>query len=326
MDAEIKPSPELVAVTRRWSEAVLRKDEKTLLNLLATSEHLAYAGTAVGELWHGEVLRRGFGEHVREIPDFTQQELHVEAYEVGPFGWAFWNGALTFPNMDHTVEIRTSLVFVLEQGSWKIVQHHASNPSRNAEVIGVEHAALDALVAAAREGFRQDQTEGMASVMFTDIADSSALASALGDRMWAAVVQDHLTLVGDGIAAHGGRLVKSLGDGTMSTFATARAALSAAAAIQRANSASRTEPPLRLRIGVHTGDVVQTEDDFFGTVVNKAARIAAAAEPDEICVSEATRLLAGSGGDFRFSERFGAALKGLPGEHGLHRMAWAPGG
>lgn len=322
MNNRIKPSPELVAVTRRWTEAIRRKDEGTLRNLLSSSEYLTYVGTAVGERWNGDVLRHGFGAHVSEIPDFTQEELHVEAFECGTFGWAVWNGALTFPNMDHTVEIRTSFVFLLESGSWKIVQHHGSNPSRNVEVIGVEHAALDDLVAAARDGFHLEQREGMASVMFTDIAESSTLADALGDNLWAGVVQAHLALVRQRIEDHGGRLVKSLGDGTMSTFTTARAALGAASSIQRANRDAPGEPPLQLRVGIHTGDVVQTEDDFFGTVVNKAARVAAAAEPDGICVSDATRVMAGSRDRYSFSDPFSVALKGLPGDHRLFRMHW----
>ena len=158
--------------------------------------------------------------------------------------------------------------------------------------------------------------------MFTDIVGSSALAEALGDCICMQTVQAHLDLASRVIAAHGGQMVKSLGDGTMSSFPSARAALAAAQELRAANQGLETEPALSLRLGIHSGDVIQTEDDFFGTVVNKDARLTSVAEPDEILVSETTRLLAGGKGSFAFTDPREVALKGLPGQHvvfPLHR-------
>ncbi len=318
----IKPSPELIAITRRWSEAIIGKDERTLLNLFSTSEHLCYIGTAFGERWSGDVLRKGFGDHAREIPEATQKELHIEAFECGNVGWSAWICDLKFATMENPVQLRVTMTFALEDGSWKIVQYHASNPTRNIEIIGVEHAALDGLVEAAKEGFHHSQREGTATVMFTDIANSSAIADALGDRVWAPAVQSHFSFVTQVIEANGGQLIKSLGDGTMSTFTSARAALIAAREIQKGNREADTEPQLQLRVGVHTGDVIQTEDDFFGTVVNKAARIAAMAEPDEICVSDATRIMAGKRAGLLLLKPVEVVLKGLSGTHVVHRLNW----
>jgi len=149
--------------------------------------------------------------------------------------------------------------------------------------------------------------------MFTDIANSSAIASALGDRIWAPVIQSHLEFVSRAIEENGGRVIKSMGDGTMSTFTSARAALISAGKIQQGNRDANTEPQLQLRIGMHTGDVIQTDNDFFGTVVNKAARIAALAEPDEIYVSDATQIMAGNQSEISISKLCEVALKGLPG-------------
>ncbi|MEM6440068.1 MAG: adenylate/guanylate cyclase domain-containing protein [Pseudomonadota bacterium] len=162
---------------------------------------------------------------------------------------------------------------------------------------------------------------GIASIMFTDIVDSTALAEAMGDRAWSRVVEAHAAGVAARIEAAGGELVKSLGDGTLSSFPTAVGALAAAAAIQAA-SAER-EPRLRVRIGIHTGDLVRAEDDYLGGVVNKAARIAAAAAPEEMRVSEVTRLMAGGAQGLRFEDPVQVALKGLEGEHLLHRLVAA---
>ena len=81
-------------------------------------------------------------------------------------------------------------------------------------------------------------------------------------------------------------------------------------------------PALALRIGLHTGDVVQSEADFFGTVVNKAARITAAAEAGEVLVSEATRVMAGEAEDLALVPRGAVALKGFEGAHAVHRLDW----
>jgi class 3 adenylate cyclase/ketosteroid isomerase-like protein len=320
----IKPSPELLAITRRWAEAVARKDVATLGNLFSSSEHLCYLGTSDDELWYDAVLRNGFGDHVHEIPDCTQEITHIDAFECGSTGWSLYIGSLKFTGIEHPVQLRSTLVFALEDGSWKIVHQHNSNPSKNIEVIGVEHSAMNALVDAAREGFQHEQREGMASVMFTDIANSSGIAVLMGDRAWADTIQTHLDAVTQVIDSTGGQMIKSLGDGTMSIFTSARAALSAAIEIQRLNLASDAEPQLRMRIGVHTGDVIQTKNDFFGTVVNKAARIASVAGPDEICVSDATRLMAGNRANYTFSNTNEIVLKGLSGTHTVHRLGWMP--
>jgi len=311
----IKPSAELIAITRRWSAAVANKDGATVKNLLSSSDHLSYIGTAFDEYWSGSVLRDGFGDHIQEIPDLTQEELHIEAFECGEVGWSVWKGILKFSNMEQPAQLRVSMVFALENGHWKVVQHHGSNPSRNIDVIGIEHTVLDDLVSAAKEGFRQDQREGMASVMFTDIANSSVIADMLGNRAWASAIQRHLETVSGAISENDGTLVKSLGDGTMSTFDSARSAMNAAIAIQTLMANADSEPKLQLRIGIHTGDVIQTKDDFFGTVVNKAARIAGAALPKEIRVSQATQIMVGDAAGFSFTDATTVALKGLEGDH-----------
>ncbi|WP_295312696.1 adenylate/guanylate cyclase domain-containing protein [Roseobacter sp.] len=200
------------------------------------------------------------------------------------------------------------------------MQIHLSNPTPNFEKLGIEHSALDALMAAARDGFETAGREGLASVMFTDVVDSSALADLVGDRLWTLKVNAHLDMVTDTVTRHGGTLVKSLGDGTMSTFPTARAALDAALSLQQSCLSDSTEPALQLRVGIHTGEVIENKGDFFGTVVNKAARIAASAAPDEIRLSDATRILLGRSVCYAFADAVDVPLKGLSGMHKTFRL------
>ncbi len=108
----------------------------------------------------------------------------------------------------------------------------------------------------------------------------------------------------------------------MSTYSTAHGALEVAQKIQRENAASTREPPLQLRIGIHSGETIQTKDDFFGSVVNKAARIASAALPGEIRISETTSLMAGSGPDFKYIDPVDIELRGFEGSHMLLRLGW----
>ena len=319
----IRQSPELAAIVERWNAAVIQRDGETLRNLLSTQDALHYVGSAEGESWSGQVLRDGIADHFREIPDFEQGPAVVEAYENGETGWAHWSGSFTFSGSTNVTAVhRITFVFVLEAGAWKIAHIHISNPMSNVEKMGIEHQALNALVEAAREGFRLDQREGMASIMFTDIANSTAITSVLGDAVWAGAVRDHLAMVGAVVASQGGQLVKSLGDGTMSSFSSAREALAAAVEIQRRNADPKAEPPLSLRIGIHSGEVIQTEDDFFGTVVNKAARIAVVAAPEQIRVSDATRVMVGRSDEFEFADAVALALRGLEGEHLIYRLEW----
>ncbi|MEP2530103.1 adenylate/guanylate cyclase domain-containing protein [Shimia sp.] len=321
----IEPSPELMAVSRRWFQAVTvtRKDSE-LQNFLSTSAYLRFIGTAENERWFGPAVRQAIGDHFHEVPTiFKTEEILGEAFENGPVGWCCFLHKFWFETRpDDPVTFRTTLVFALEDGSWKIVQRHASTPVANQIIIGNEHSAIQALSDAAQQGFALGQREGLASVMFTDIVDSATLAGAVGDRRWSALVATHFVDLRQIIEAHQGQFVKSLGDGTMSSFSSAKQALSAAIDIQRHMQNQTSEPTLALRIGLHTGDVVQSDDDFFGNVVNKAARVTAAARPDTIRLSGETRAMVGNHPDFRFSDAQATHLKGFDGDHLTHELAW----
>jgi adenylate cyclase len=316
-----QPSTELLAVSRRWIDAILHKRKNEMRNLLSGHDHLRFVGTGDDELWAGDAVREGIGDFFEVIPQFFKHdETFAEAFENGGSGWACLTHDIVFADQpDRTFHIRNTLIFALEDGVWKIVQRHGSVPIPNIEFTGIEQNAIADLVAAARKGFSLDQREGFASIMFTDIVNSSRLASKMGDRLWSSEVARHFAALRKIIEDADGEFVKSLGDGTMSSFPQPASALQAARTILKATEQS-DGPAIALRIGIHTGKVVQTKDDFFGTVVNKAARIAALAAPGEIQVSDATRKMVGETRDCRFANTTSVQLQGLEGEHLIHRL------
>ena len=147
----------------------------------------------------------------------------------------------------------------------------------------------------------------LATVMFTDIVESTKRAAELGDRQWRAVVDNHDRTVREQLARFRGREIKNLGDGFLATFeGPARAVRCASSIVKSVYSLG-----IDVRIGLHTGEVELKHDDIGGIAVNTAARIAGIAGPGSTLVSSTVRdLVAGSG--LRFEDRGRHALKGLP--------------
>ena len=145
-----------------------------------------------------------------------------------------------------------------------------------------------------------DEVTSTVTLLFTDIERSTELAQHLGDRRWLAVLRQHNALIRGQVRVNGGMEVKSQGDGFMLAFASASQAIAAAVGVQRALVAQPIQAGadhIRVRIGVHTGEVLRDHDDFFGHHVNLAARIADAAGAGEILVSALTVDLVAGGGD-----------------------------
>ena len=316
-----RSSSEILAVSRRWIDAIQYKRDNQLRNLLSDLDHLRFVGTGEGELWAGAVVREGIAKFFGENPEFLKHdETFAEAFENGETGWSCFTHEIILANQpDRTFFVRTTLILALEDGVWKIIHRHGSVPIPNMEFVGFEQTAIADLLVAAQEDFSLDQQEGFASIMFTDIVNSTRLASTMGDRLWSSEVARHFAALRKNIEDSSGQFVKSLGDGTMSSFPEPAQALRAARAILQATEQS-DGPDIALRIGIHSGNLVQTKDDFFGTVVNKAARITAFAAPGEIQVSDATRTMVGETEDYRFANTTSVQLEGFEGEHLIHRL------
>jgi class 3 adenylate cyclase len=155
----------------------------------------------------------------------------------------------------------------------------------------------------------------LATVMFTDIVDSTSRASGMGDRGWRELIERHDRLMRREIERHRGREVKTMGDGFLATFD------GPARAIRCATSARDAVHPLgiEIRAGLHTGECEVMGDDVGGIAVSIGARVGAAAQPGEVLVSRTvTDLVAGSG--IEFSDRGSHSLKGVPGQWQLYAV------
>ena len=147
----------------------------------------------------------------------------------------------------------------------------------------------------------------LSTVLYTDIVDSTARASTLGDAEWKQLLDRHDRLVGREIDRHRGILVKSTGDGALARFDGPARAVSCGLAI----AGAAPDLGLEVRAGLHTGEIELRGDDIGGISAHVGARVAALAGPREVLVSRTVRdLVAGSG--LTFTDRGEYELKGVP--------------
>jgi class 3 adenylate cyclase len=158
----------------------------------------------------------------------------------------------------------------------------------------------------------------LATVLFTDLVDSTRRAAEMGDHRWRALLAAHDDVVRREIDRFRGREIKTLGDGFLATFDGPARAVRCAGEIAEAMPALGLE----IRYGVHTGEVEIKGEDIGGIAVNIAARIAALAESGKVLVSRTVRdLVAGS--NLRFEDRGAHTLKGLSESMVLYEAARA---
>jgi class 3 adenylate cyclase len=140
---------------------------------------------------------------------------------------------------------------------------------------------------------------------------------------WLELLRIHNRLVRDQVQAFQGFEVKSQGDGFMLAFPSARRAIQCARAIQEAvtrDLAGHPDGPIRVRIGLHTGEAIREESDFYGRNVVVAARIADEAQGGEILASSVVKQLAESAGDVSFEDLREVELAGLAGTHAVYKI------
>lgn len=194
-------------------------------------------------------------------------------------------------------------------------------PGHDAWVIGDEpYVSLDF---AGMRGFAvAPDTPGervLATILFTDVVDSTATAERLGDTRWRRVLADQADRVRYNLATFRGREIKDTGDGFLAIFDGTARAVRCAAVIRNAVG----ELGIQIRAAIHTGEIEIVPNDVRGVAVHTAARILSLAGPGEILVSGTTyELLAGSG--LTFQDRGSHELKGLTGVRSVYVLEDPP--
>jgi class 3 adenylate cyclase len=174
-------------------------------------------------------------------------------------------------------------------------------------------AEVREFVTGTREGEAPDRV--LATVLFTDIVESTRKASELGDRRWRELLDTHDAAVHRQLERFRGRAVSTAGDGFLATFDGPARAIRCAAAIAEAVH----ELGIEVRAGVHTGEVERRGDDVGGIAVHIGARVGALGGPGEVVVSRTVvDLVAGSG--LEFEDRGMHTLKGVPSEWQLYAV------
>ena len=321
--AGIDRSDELHAVTQRFWRAFMRGDADAAIGRTSGVDGVTFLGSAEREyLDDADRIRAVLRLNFDLLGEFPIGEATIDARAEGTVGWAVVRGSLASP--DGPREMRATLVFHLEQDEWRIVHHHYSVAVPNPETFGME-IAIDQ-IAEQVEAERPDlgtfaATDGTVTIVFTDIVGSTELTTSFGDQAWLEVLRAHNAVVTGATTAAGGMVVKGQGDGFMLAFGSARRALTAARAIQRGIGETFNDPGsrIRIRVGVHTGEILREADDFFGQAVNYAARVAATAGGDEIVVSGVVRDLVASA-EFVFGEPREVELRGFGGVHLVYAL------
>lgn len=320
----MEPSEEIQRVVERWLAAVDTGDRDAMSARLSDHPGFVTIGTDAREWFEGAnasaVLKRQMREGNAIGTRMTCEA--ISAWEEGSCGWASaklraeWNGVV--------YDVRLTCVLHLERGDWKIVQGHMSLPQTN-ESIGTAGTKTfeeleQALLRERPDLSGSSATDGTVTIVFTDIVDSTVMLSRLGDTAWLDVIGRHNGVIREATEAHDGTVVETQGDGSMLAFSSARRAVTCARAIQDGIGLAFADysPPIRVRIGIHTGDAIQESDHFFGTTVHYAARVAGQAVSGEVLVSSLVHDLVGDGG---FLEGREVELKGLEGRHRLYALA-----
>jgi class 3 adenylate cyclase/pimeloyl-ACP methyl ester carboxylesterase len=153
----------------------------------------------------------------------------------------------------------------------------------------------------------------LATVLFTDIVASTESASRQGDRRWTELLEAHERMAREAVGRFGGQLIKTTGDGLLAIFDSPSRAVGAAHALSQGSASL----DLKIRAGVHTGEVERRPADVGGIGVHIGARVMAEARDGEVWVSSTVRdLTTGSGLEFAYEGK--RVLKGVPGEWDLY--------
>jgi len=269
-------------------------------------------------------------DQVREFPNGTLRMVTLDEIAIGRFvlqpGWR-WSkdvapitGTESCPHRHVGYTVSGTLAVRMDDGTEMVIgpgDAYEIPPGHDGWVVGDE--PWDSVEFTSAHDFAK-QPEGatnriLATIVFSDIVDSTATLEGIGDGAWTALLRDHNERIRRVIDRFRGREVTTLGDGFLALFDGAARAVQAAAAMAPVVA----EIGLRIRVGIHTGEVELAGGQARGIAVHAAARVAALAGPGEVLVSATTRdLLDGSG--LSFVPRGEHHLKGLSGPRAIFAL------
>jgi class 3 adenylate cyclase len=268
-----------------------------------SAENVVAGYVRLGDLTIGRVVQQPgwrWSTYMRPIVGGTScQARHVGLLLQGGFHFEFEDGS--------TLDVGPNEVYEAGPG-------HDSWIVGDIEAISIEWEGLRRWSTPLEAGERT-----VATLLFTDVVESTATATRLGEAGWSDLLARHNAMVRGSIERHRGNEISTTGDGFLVTFdGAARAIRCALEIVSQAQTIG-----LRLRAGVHTGEVERVGADIRGIAVHEAARVAAAAAPDQVMVSEVTRALAGGSG-LDFGPGHTHELKGLEGSRVLYPVTDLP--
>ena len=277
--------------------------------------------------------RRRFEESqdVRVTPRGRVEVVELDDRVVARITWQpGWRWSVDVKPIAGTQYCQSHHVGLTIQGKLRIqmadgieIEYHAGDvfeipPGHDAWVVGDEPMVsvdFEALRGFAK-GSGSANRRTLASVLMTDIVDSTAHAVEMGQERWLELIARHNELAERAIDSNEGRLIKTTGDGVLGLFDSAERAVRAAMAL-----ADAVRPlGIQTRAAVQTGEIEMTAGDVRGVVVHATARMMALAGADEVVVSATVRDLL-DGSELKFDDFGLHELKGLPGERHLYRVS-----
>jgi class 3 adenylate cyclase len=298
---------------------------------------------AAGEDWRGVAGRIALAEAAVLVrqgrleeagPYFAQAidrfgEAHVVWDEAG--ARHRWGKALIATNPTRAIEeLAAALEVYRKHGAGTPWIERALSDKLSAQQISPDatqesiHIVATAALDERPDLVRHAAPDGTVTLLFSDIEGSTKLNDEIGDAAFVRVLRAHNEIVRRQISAHRGFEVKAQGDGFMVAFSSARRGIECAVAIQQALREHAVEHPsegVAVRIGLHTGEAVLEEDDFFGKNVALAARVAGMAAGGQILVSSVVKELTDTG-EIKFGPPLDVDLKGLSGRRRVYDVLW----
>lgn len=314
---DIVPSEELRSFLLRFYAIWEALDFGGMREMISAQPHALVVGTDPTEWWTGSEGLEVWLIQAQELGRVTIRSSGPVAYSCGNVGWLADRPVITLEN-GVALSPRVTGVATIERGHWRIVQWHTSLGQTNEQSLGfslttrIENIARS--VRAERPDMRRASApDGTVTIVFSDIESSTVLLERLGDTGFVRMLSWHDGIVRNASDEQRGYVVKSQGDGFMLAFPSAVFALRASLLMRDRIADGFEGLPIRIRAGLHSGEAIRHDDDFYGRTVVIAARIGALALGGEILASDLVYALARSLGAFTFGQPRTATLKGFDG-------------